>query len=195
MKRICVFCGSSFGADPLFRSAASELGRTIAARGLELVYGGGKVGLMGTVAQAAVEQGGRVIGVIPESLRDKELAYEGCTELFVVGSMHERKALMMELSDAFIALPGGYGTLDELFEVLTWLQLGIHAKPAGLLNAVGYFDQLLAFLDHVVATSFMLPEHKAMVPVADRPGELIDRLADFEVPDVDKVRWIRGGKD
>ena len=195
MNRICVFCGSSFGADPLFRRAASELGLEIASRGIELVYGGGKVGLMGTIARAAVAAGGRVVGVIPESLRDKELAFEGCTELHIVGSMHERKAMMMELAEGFIAMPGGYGTFEELFEVLTWLQLGFHAKPAGLLNAVGYYNGLLAFLDHVAESSFILPEHRTMIPVSEDPSELIELLTGFEVPDVDKVRWIRGDED
>lgn len=191
MKRICVFCGSSFGSDPRFRAIASQLGEAIAAQGIELVYGGGKVGLMGTVARAAVEVGGRVIGVIPTSLREKELAFDGCSELHVVGSMHERKAMMMELSEAFIALPGGYGTFEELFEVLTWLQLGFHSKPAGLLNAAGYYDRLLEFLDHVVESSFILPQHRSMIPVAEDPNELIALLTEFELPEVDKVRWIR----
>jgi len=186
-----VFCGSSFGGDQAFRLAAASLGRTIAAHGTELVYGGGKVGLMGTVARAAAEGGGRVTGVIPETLRGRELAYEGCSELRVVATMHERKALMMELSDAFIAMPGGFGTLEELFEVLTWLQLGIHAKPLGFLNTAGYYDRLLDFLGHAVGSSFILPDHLSMIPVSDDPSELIGKLERFTVPVVDKVKWIR----
>lgn len=191
MQRVCVFCGSSFGGSPLFRLAAEALGSTIAERRLELIYGGGRVGLMGVIARAVLNRGGRVTGVIPESLVNREVALTECSELRVVATMHERKALMMELSDAFIAMPGGFGTLDELFEVMTWFQLGLHNKPAGLLNSGGYFDLLLAFLDHAAELSFLHAAHRSMLPVSDDPGELLDALEAFEPPVVDKVKWIR----
>jgi uncharacterized protein (TIGR00730 family) len=147
MKRICVFAGSSAGVRPEYLRAAADLGTVLAARGIELVYGGARVGMMGAVAGAVLAGGGRVTGVIPQALVEKEVAHDGLTELRVVTSMHQRKALMADLSDAFIALPGGWGTLDEMFEILTWAQLGLHRKPCGLLNVSGYFDRLLAFLD------------------------------------------------
>src|SRR6187549_1487199 len=148
MMRVCVFAGSSSGSRPEYRTAAEDLGRELAARGIELVYGGAHVGLMGGVADAVLAGGGRVTGVIPKALVDKEVAHTGLTDLRIVASMHQRKALMVDLSDAFIALPGGWGTLDEMFEILTWAQLGLHRKPCGLLNVQKYFDRLLAFLDH-----------------------------------------------
>jgi uncharacterized protein (TIGR00730 family) len=179
MKRICVFCGASSGNDPRHAEAARALGRLLAHRGLELVYGGGSVGLMGTVADAALGAGGRVIGVIPQVLQIRELAHRGLTDLRVVGSMHERKALMAELSDGFIALPGGMGTLEELAEVLTWAQLGLHQRPVGLLDAGGYYRPLIAFFDQAVTAGFLRPAHRALLLVAEAPAPLLDRLAAF----------------
>jgi hypothetical protein len=188
VRRICVFCGSNSGAKPEYRRAAEDVGRLLAARGIELVYGGGKVGLMGVVADAALAAGGRVIGVLPRALATKELAHEGLTDLRVVTSMHERKALMAELSDGFIALPGGIGTMEEFFEVWTWSQLGYHAKPCGLLNSGGYFDGLISFLDHMSAERFLRDEHRSMLVVAQTAGEILDRFASFRPPQVEK--WI-----
>jgi uncharacterized protein (TIGR00730 family) len=188
MERICVFCGSNPGADPAYAEAAADLGRLLAGRGLTLVYGGGHVGLMGVLADAALAAGGRVTGVIPEALAAKELAHGGLTGLEVVGSMHERKALMSELSDAFIALPGGIGTLEEWFEVWTWSQLGFQPKPCGMLNVAGYFDHLLAFLDHMTAERFLSPPHRSMAIVEDRADRLLDRLASYQPPRAGK--WI-----
>jgi uncharacterized protein (TIGR00730 family) len=188
MRRVCVFCGSSSGARPAYAEAAEWMGRTLAGRGIGLVYGGGCVGLMGTVADAALAAGGEVIGVIPEALVAKEVAHTGLTELRVVRSMHERKALMAELSGAFVALPGGYGTLEEFCEVLTWAQLGLHARPCGLLNVAGYYDPLLALLDHAVAERFVRPAHRALVIEEQDPETLLDRLARHTVPKTEK--WI-----
>ena len=190
--RVCVFCGSSAGNRPGYREAALALGRTLAERGAELVYGGSKVGLMGAVADAALAAGGRVIGIIPTSLRDKEIAHEGLTELYVVGSMHERKAMMADMSSGFIALPGGIGTLEELFEIWTWAQLGYHRKPVGLLDIEGYYRPLLAFLDSTVEEGFVRPEHRAMAIVETDPARLLDRFAAYEPPSVTK--WIRAGE-
>ena len=190
--RVCVFCGSSAGNRPGYREAALALGRTLAERGAELVYGGSKVGLMGAVADAALTAGGRVIGIIPTSLRDKEIAHEGLTELYVVGSMHERKAMMADMSSGFIALPGGIGTLEELFEIWTWAQLGYHRKPVGLLDIEGYYRPLLAFLDSTVEEGFVRPEHRAMAIVETDPARLLDRFAAYEPPSVTK--WIRAGE-
>jgi len=175
---VCVYCGSSPGADPAFASAAGEVGRLLAGSGRTLVYGGGRVGLMGAVADAALAAGGRVIGVIPQALVEKEVAHYGLSELRVVGSMHERKALMADLSDGFLALPGGIGTMEEFFEVWTWGQLGLHAKPYGLLNVAGFFDPLLAFLDRLVEQRFVRPEHRAMLLVG---GDANGLLAEMEV--------------
>ncbi|HSU81735.1 MAG TPA: TIGR00730 family Rossman fold protein [Thermoanaerobaculia bacterium] len=177
MNSLCVFCGSNPGASPAYAEAAARLGRIVAERGMTLVYGGGRVGLMGVVAGAALAAGGRVIGVIPEALATLELAHDGLTALEVVGSMHERKARMSELSDGFLALPGGIGTLEEWFEVWTWSQLGFHPKPCGLLNVAGYYDHLLAFLDHVTAERFLNETHRSMAIVGDDPQLLLDRLA------------------
>jgi uncharacterized protein (TIGR00730 family) len=176
MKRVCVFCGSSRGAGDRYAAAAAAMGRALAGRNLGLVYGGGCIGLMGILADAALDQGGRVIGVIPEAMVAKELAHHGVTELRIVRSMHERKALMAELSDAFVALPGGYGTFEEFFEVLAWAQLGIHGKPCGLLNAGGYFDPLLAMLDHAAASGFIEPAQRARVLVENAPEDLLELL-------------------
>jgi uncharacterized protein (TIGR00730 family) len=177
LNSLCVFCGSNPGASPAYAEAAARLGRIVAERGMTLVYGGGRVGLMGVVAGAALAAGGRVIGVIPEALATLELAHDGLTALEVVGSMHERKARMSELSDGFLALPGGIGTLEEWFEVWTWSQLGFHPKPCGLLNVAGYYDHLLAFLDHVTAERFLNETHRSMAIVGDDPQLLLDRLA------------------
>lgn len=176
MRRVCVFCGSNEGADPSFREAAVRLGKELAARELGLVFGGGRVGLMGVLADAVLAAGGEAVGVIPQSLERREVAHRGLTKLHVVGSMHERKALMEKLSDAFIAMPGGFGTLDELCEILTWRQLSIHDKPTGLLNASGFFDGFLSFVDHSVAQGFIKPEHRAMLRVAAEPAALLDAL-------------------
>jgi len=188
VTRVCVFCGSSPGADPRFVEAARRLGAVLAARGLGLVYGGAGVGLMGALADAVRIQGGEVIGVIPRALARKELAHAGLSELRVVESMHERKALMAELSDGFLALPGGMGTLEELCEALTWLQLGIHSKPVGLLNVAGYFDRFLEFLDHAVAERLLKPQHRALALVEQEPGALLDRLAHWRPVRVEK--WL-----
>jgi uncharacterized protein (TIGR00730 family) len=189
MKRICIFCGSSSGSRPEYRAVAEELARALAQRGLGLVFGGGGIGLMNVVADAGLELGIEIIGVIPGALVAKELAHRGLSDMRVVGSMHERKALMAELADAFVALPGGFGTLEEFCEVLTWAQLGLHRKPCGLLNVAGYYDPLLAFFDHALAERFLRPEHRAMVLVDSNPDWLLDRLAVFQPPDLDK--WIQ----
>lgn len=176
MKRVCVFCGSNAGIRPEYGIAAQELAAVLARRGLGLVYGGGNVGLMGIIAESMLRAGGEVIGVIPQSLVAKELAHHGVTELRIVDTMHQRKALMNELSDAFIALPGGFGTLDEFFEILTWSQLGIHGKPSGLLNVSGYFDSLLAMLDHAVTERFLRPAHRELVIADIDAKSLVQRL-------------------
>lgn len=177
LRSICVFCGASPGATPIYQEAAEALGRHLAENGIQLVYGGGAVGLMGMVANAALAAGGEVIGIIPQSLKDAEVGHSGLTRLEVVDGMHARKARMAELSDAFIALPGGLGTLEELFEVWTWGQLGYHAKPLGLLEVNGFFDPLLTFLDHLVQERFVRQPHRDMLQRAASPAELIDALA------------------
>ena len=188
MDAVCVFCGSNFGARESYAEAAAHLGRTIAARKLRLVYGGSKVGLMGVLADAALAAGGEVVGVIPGALVAREVAHAGLSELRTVGSMHERKAAMADLADAFIALPGGAGTLEELFEIWTWAQLGHHRKPVGILNVGGFFDLLVSFLDHQTSELFMRQEHRDMLLVdADADG-LLDRFLDYEPPIVSK--WI-----
>jgi uncharacterized protein (TIGR00730 family) len=189
MRQVCVFCGSSGGGRPVYAAAARRLGAALAARGLGLVYGGGHVGLMGVVADAVLSGGGRVVGVIPEALAGKELAHGGLSELHVVGTMHQRKALMADRADAFAALPGGFGTADELFEILTWAQLGLHAKPVGLLNVAGFFDPLLTWLDHAVGEGFLRPEHRGLVLVAGEADGLIDRLAAWR-PEPWRGKWI-----
>ena len=186
--RLCVFCGSSVGLNPSFAAAASVLGAALARRNIELVFGGGNVGLMGVVADAALAAGGRVIGVIPHALVARELAHQGVTTLHVVNSMHERKALMAELSDGFVALPGGFGTLEEFCEAVTWTQLGVHAKPCGLLNVDGFYDGLLAFLDHAMQEQFLKPTHRDIV-VHDRdPHSLLDGVLAWQPPLV--MKWI-----
>jgi len=177
MKRVCVFCGSNAGVREDYRNSAQALARALAGRALALVYGGGNVGLMGVVADAMLKAGGEVIGVIPQALVAREVAHRGLTELRIVDTMHQRKALMNELSDAFVALPGGFGTLEEFFEMLTWSQLGIHRKPSGLLNVSGYYDDLLAMLDHAAAEGFLLPANRKLV-IADTDADgLVQRLA------------------
>ena len=188
MRRICVYAGSNPGSDTAYANSARELARLLAARGIGLVYGGGRVGLMGVLADTALDAGVEAIGVMPQALVDKEIGHTGLTELHVVGSMHERKALMAELSDAFVAVPGGIGTLEELIEVYTWSQLGIHAKACGVLNVTGYYDHLAAFLDHAVDAGFLRPQHRAVLSVASEPAELLDRLSAYEPPVVGK--WI-----
>ena len=188
MRRVCIYAGSNPGYDPAYADAATALARLLAERGIGLVYGGGKVGLMGVLADTALAAGGEVIGVMPQALVDREIGHPGLTELRVVGSMHDRKALMADLSDAFVAIPGGIGTLEELIEVYTWSQLGIHDKACGVLNVRGYYDPLAAFLDHAVEEGFLRPQHRAVLSVAADPGELLDRLAAFEPPTVRK--WL-----
>jgi len=182
VKRLCVFCGSSPGAHPFYREAAALLGRTLAERRIGLVYGGASVGLMGILADATLEAGGSVVGVIPEALAKKEVAHDGLTALRIVGSMHERKAVMADLSDGFIALPGGMGTLDEFFEMVSWAQLGLHRKPCGLLDVEGYFAPLLTFLDHAVEERFVKEVHRRLVLVARQPGTLLDLFAQQRAP-------------
>ena len=185
---ICVFAGSSPGVRDAYARAARALGTELAARRLDLVYGGSKVGLMGAVADAVLEAGGRVTGIIPKALEKKELAHPGLTKLHVVASMHERKALMAELSGGFVALPGGMGTMEELLEILTWSQLGFHAKPSGLLNVEGYYDGLVEFFDHLVRERFVKEEHRAMALVEADPGGLLDAMTAYTPPRVDK--WL-----
>jgi uncharacterized protein (TIGR00730 family) len=189
VRRVCVFCGSSFGQDAVFERAARALGAGLAARGVGLVYGGGNVGLMGALADAALAGGGEVIGVIPQALVARELAHRGLSELRVVSSMHQRKALMAELAEAFIALPGGYGTLDELCEILTWAQLGLHQKACGLLNLAGYYDGLLAQIDRAVQAGFIRGQHRRLMVVAQDPETLLDAVLPVRAPAVKP--WIR----
>lgn len=177
MRRVCVFCGSNPGNQPEYDTAARGLGRLIGQRGLGLVYGGGRVGLMGAVADAALDTGAEVIGVIPQALMRKEVAHANLTRLEVVDTMHQRKALMTDLADAFITLPGGIGTMEEVFEVWSWAQLGLHAKPLGFLDVAGYFHSLSAFLDHSVAEGFVRPAHRGMALVSSDPAQLLDQLA------------------
>ncbi|MEA2377717.1 MAG: hypothetical protein QOD13_1624 [Thermoleophilaceae bacterium] len=189
MERVCVFCGSSPGARPAYAEATAELGRLLAADGIGLVYGGGAVGLMGVLADSVLAAGGEAIGVIPQALVDREIGHSGLTELRVVGSMHERKALMAELADAFVALPGGLGTLEELFEVYTWAQLGLHRKPCGLLDVEHYYAGIVEFLEHAVREGFVREEHRAMLMVDRHPRALIERLREF-APETVQPKWI-----
>ena len=187
MNRLCVFCGSGFGAQPEYRQATRQLGQVLIEQELGLVYGGGNIGLMGELAKTVFEAGGEVIGVIPAALADLEVAYTQLSDLRVVGSMHERKALMAELADGFVALPGGLGTLDELFEILTWAQLGMHTKPCGLLNICHYYDKLLDFVEHAVAERFVKPAHGTMLQVDEDPAGLLQKLAVYQAPKVRKL--------
>lgn len=189
MKRMCVFCGSSPGLRPEYSQAARRLGSILAQKQVGLVYGGGNVGMMGQLANAVIEQGGEVIGVIPRELLEKRVAYTGLSDLRVVGSMHERKALMAELADGFIALPGGLGTLEEFFEVWTWAQLGLHQKPCGLLNICDYCTPLITFLDHLVTQGFLAAAHRSMVMVEEHPETLLEQFDQYRAPIVDKAAW------
>jgi uncharacterized protein (TIGR00730 family) len=191
IRRVCVYCGANVGARPAYAEAAQRLGRLLGERGLGLVYGGGNVGLMGVLADAALLAGAEVIGVIPRALMARELGHQGCTVLRVVETMHERKAVLAELADAFVALPGGLGTLDELFEAMTWAQLGLHQKPIGLLEVDGFFAPLVAYLDRAVTEGFIRAEHRAALTVAAEPEELLERFAAYQPPSVGK--WL--GRD
>jgi uncharacterized protein (TIGR00730 family) len=186
LRRICVFCGSSSGVRAVYQQAAQTVGQLLCRRGIELVYGGGHVGLMGIVADACLHEGGRVIGVIPQALADREVAHTGLTELRIVGSMHERKALMADLSDAFMSLPGGYGTWEEFFEVLTWSQLGIQGKACGVLNVDGYYDPLLQMADRALSEGFLRDVHRDLLLSDSDPERLLDRLSSYAAPAVDK---------
>jgi uncharacterized protein (TIGR00730 family) len=185
---VCVFCGSNGGADPAYVAAAEAVGTGLAQRGIRIVYGGGRVGLMGALADSARAAGGEVVGVMPQALVDREIGHTGIDDLRVVDTMHERKALMVELADAFVALPGGIGTLEELFEVYTWAQLGIHAKPLALLDVAGYYEPLAAFLDHAVAQRFLRAESRAMLAVADSIEAVLEAFDRWRPPAMHK--WI-----
>jgi uncharacterized protein (TIGR00730 family) len=188
LEAVCVFCGSREGSRPAYAEAAKRTGREIARRGLGLVYGGGRVGLMGAVADAALEEGGEVVGVITEALISREIAHAGLTKLHVVGSMHERKMLMADLSDGFVTLPGGYGTLEEFFEVLSWAQLSIHEKPCGLLNVDGFWNPLSVLFDHTVTEGFVNPDHRSLVLTEGDPSALLKRMERYMPPQTGK--WI-----
>lgn len=188
MKRICVFCGSNGGNDPVYLNTAAEVGEFLAANSIELVFGGGRVGLMGRIADAVMANGGTAIGVIPESLAIKEVAHEGLTDLHLVDSMHERKAMMAELSDGFIAMPGGFGTFEEFCEIVTWAQLGIHQKPCALLNVNGFYDHLIALFDHSARQSFIRDEHRDLVLVETEIGRLFESMKNYQPPVIEK--WI-----
>jgi uncharacterized protein (TIGR00730 family) len=190
IEKICVYCGSSPGETSIFMHAADLMGEEIAKRGMTLVYGGGRVGLMGEVARTAMKHGGRVIGVIPKSLEEQELAFHELAELHVVNSMHERKALMADLADGFIALPGGFGTIEEIFEVLTWAQLGMHTKPCGFLNVDHYYDLLLNFLDSAVEQGFVHQPHRDMIMQSTEPAEILDMFAAFQPVKMNKAEWV-----
>ncbi len=191
IRRVAVFCGSNPGARPDYVAAAKALGRTLASRGIGLVYGGSNVGLMAAIADEMMDELGDVIGVIPKTLVEREVANTSLSDLRIVNSMHERKALMAELADGFIALPGGIGTLEEFFEMWTWAQLGMHRKPCGLLNAAGYYDSLLSFLDRSVEEKFVRQVHREMVIVEENPAALLDRFEAYEAPHV--VKWVNAG--
>ena len=188
MQSVCVFCGSSTGSNAAYTEAARSLGKTLAEANIRLVFGGGHVGLMGEISNAAIAAGGDVIGVIPKFLVERELAHEGLSDLRIVGSMHERKALMSDLSEAFIALPGGTGTLEEFFEVLTWAQLGEHKKPCGLLNVAGYYDPLLTVFDRMVEAGFLSESNRALLLVEGDPERLLQRFDHYEPPKI--AKWI-----
>ena len=188
MKRICVYCGSSPGRLPEYLAAARELGNALVKRGWGLVYGGAQIGIMGEIANTVLKGGGEVFGVMPKALADREIFHTGLTRLDIVGSMHERKARMADYADGFIALPGGLGTIEEIFEVLTWAQLGIHRKPCGLLNVQGYYDHLAAFLNHTVTQGFVNTASRSMIITESDPETLLDRFAVYEAPNVNK--WL-----
>lgn len=187
LKRICVFCGTNTGSQPAYGTAARELGRVLAEQDIELVYGGASVGVMGELADSVQEHGGHVTGIIPQQLMAKEAAHTGIRNLIVVASMHQRKSQMADMSDGFIALPGGIGTLEGFLEVLTWGQLGIHSKPAGILNVEGYFDELTAFLDHAVQEGFLTDSHRHAIMVESEPAGLLDRMRAFTPPEGEKL--------
>jgi len=188
IKRICVFCGSSAGSRPEYRACAEELGAELTRRSIGLVYGGGNVGLMGAIADAVLAAGGEAVGVIPEHLMSREIGHKQLTKLHIVRSMHERKEMMADLSDAFIALPGGFGTLEEFFEVLTWSQLGLHLKPCGIVNVLGYYTPLLATLDHAVSERFLKPQNRALVLARETPAALLEALEEWRPVHVEK--WL-----
>lgn len=188
MKRLCIFCGSNSGNDPLYSDAARRVGALLAREGISLVYGGGSVGLMGVVADAVMAAGGEAIGVIPEPLWAREVGHRGLTKLHIVETMHQRKQLMADLSDAFLALPGGLGTLEEIFEVWTWAQLGMHAKPIGFLNVHGFYAPLMEFLDRAAAAQFLRPQHRSIAIIDDDPERMLERFRSWEPPQV--AKWI-----
>jgi uncharacterized protein (TIGR00730 family) len=180
VKRIAVYCGSATPADPVYIETAKMVGRTLAQRGIGVVYGGGRLGLMGAVADSALAAGGEVIGVIPEALRDAEVAHLGCTELHIVPGMHERKRKFTDLCDGFITLPGGVGTMDELWEAISWAQLGYHQKPVGLLNVGGFYDQLIAFNAHMIDVGFIRPQHQGIMITSHDLSDLLDKMSDYQ---------------
>jgi len=188
LRRVCVFCGSNTGNHPAYRAAAEQLGALLAERGIELVYGGGNIGLMGVLADSVLARGGRVIGVIPDFMLAKEVGHNGLTELRIVGSMHERKAVMSDLSDGFIALPGGFGTFEEFCEVVTWSQLGLQSKPCGLLNVESYYAPLLELFDNAVREGFLRVENRRLVLDDEDPARLLEKMAEFKAEPVEK--WI-----
>jgi uncharacterized protein (TIGR00730 family) len=187
IRRICVFCGTNTGSRPEYGQAARQLGQLLAEEDIELVYGGASVGIMGQLADSVHEHGGHVTGIIPQQLMEKEVAHTGIASLIVVASMHQRKSQMADLSDAFIALPGGIGTLEGFFEILTWSQLGIHAKPSGILNVAGYFDSLTGFLDHAVREGFLTEEHRRAIMVERDPRTLLERMRAYAPPEGEKL--------
>lgn len=189
LKRICVYCGSSSGNKIYYEEEARYLGRLLVEKGIELVYGGARVGIMGAIADEVLNEGGKVIGVIPQNLVRREVAHNGLMDLRIVDSMHDRKAMMSDLSDGFIALPGGLGTLEELFEILTWSQLGLHTKPTGLLNIGGYYDRLINFLDYAVEESFVKPVNRSLLLIRDKAEDLLDTFEQYRSPVVEK--WLR----
>jgi uncharacterized protein (TIGR00730 family) len=188
MKRICVFCGSNPGANPVYVETAARLGEFLAAENVELVYGGGRVGLMGKIADTVLARGGKVIGIIPEDLAIKEVAHQGLTELHIVNSMHERKAMMADFADGFIALPGGFGTFEEFCEIITWAQLGIHQKPCALLNVNGFYDHLIAMFDFSTAENFIRDEHRRLVLIGDEIENLYEQMKNYRPPEIEK--WL-----
>lgn len=188
MRTVCVFCGSSEGAREDYAAAARGLGRAMAGRGLKLVFGGGQVGLMGVVANAVMEAGGEAVGVMPKALLEKEIGHQRLTDLHVVGTMHERKALMAELSDAFVALPGGYGTFEEFLEVLTWAQLSLHEKPCGLLNVSGFYEPLISLFDRAVSEGFVRADHRSLALLEENPEKMLDLLENHNPPATEK--WV-----
>ena len=187
MKRLCVYCGSSSGRQPVYAQVARQLARAMVNRNIDLVYGGASVGIMGEIANAVLEEGGDVIGIIPKELFKKEVAHTGVTELREVDSMHERKSLMADLSDGFIALPGGFGTIEEIFEIITWSQLGMHRKPCGLLNVCHYYDKLIGFLDHAVTEQFIKAAHHSTILVDECPDALLEKFEVYEIPETVKL--------